>query len=103
LTTVLWSLVADSLLKCLSKRGVFTQGFADDGVVLICGSILSTICDIMQRILYGIKQWSIDRELSVNPSKTEMVLFTRRYKAQKLKTIKFFNNAFAVSYQLRVK
>jgi len=86
LSPILWSLVADSLLKWLSKQGAFAQGFAD-GVVLICGSILSTICDIMQRILYGIKQWSIDRELSVNPSKTEMVLFTRQYKREKLKTI----------------
>jgi len=46
--------------------------YADDGVVLICGHILSTICDIMQRILYGIEQWCIDRELSVNLNKTEM-------------------------------
>ena len=58
-------------------------------MVLICGRILSTICGIMQRVLYGIQQWCIDRELSVNPSKTEMVLFTRRYKPEKLKTITF--------------
>jgi len=100
LSPILWSLVADSLLKWLSKQGVFAQGFADDGTVLICGRILSTICDIMQRVLYGIQQWCIDRELSVNPSKTEMVLFTRRYKPEKLKTIMFFNNALVASDQL---
>jgi len=82
LSPILWSLVADSLLKWLSKQGVFAQGFADDGVILICGRILSIICDIMQRVLYGIQQWCIDRELSINPSKTEMVLFTRRYKPE---------------------
>ena len=103
LSPILWSLVADSLLKWLSKQGTFAQGYADDGAVLICGRILSTICDIslMQRILYGIEQWCIKRELSVNPSKTEMVLFTRRYKPEKLKTIKFFNNTLAASSQVK--
>ena len=33
------------------------------------------MCDVMQRILYGIEQWCIKRELSVNPNNTEMVLF----------------------------
>jgi len=30
--------VADSLLKWLSKQGVFAHGYADDGVVLVCGN-----------------------------------------------------------------
>jgi len=77
LSPILWSLVADSLLTWLSKQGVFAQGYADDGEVLICGRILSTICDTMQTILYGIEQWCSGRELSVNHNKTEMVLFTR--------------------------
>ena len=70
LSPILWSLVADSLLKWLSKHGAFAEGYADDGAVLICGRILSTICDIMQRIQYGIEQWCTGRELSVNPNKT---------------------------------
>jgi len=45
------SAVADSLLKWLSKQGVYSQGYADDGVVLIIGKIMSTLCDIAQRIL----------------------------------------------------
>ena len=77
LPPILWSLVADSLLKWLSKQGIFAQGYADDGAVLICLRILSTICDIMQRILHDIEQWCSGTELSVNPNKTEMVLLTR--------------------------
>jgi len=35
LSPTLWSLIADSLLKWLSKQGVYAQGFADDGVAVV--------------------------------------------------------------------
>ena len=43
----------------------------------------------MQRIISGVEKWYRDNELSVNPSKTEMVLFTRCYKVEQLKLITF--------------
>jgi len=52
----MWAFVADSLLKWLSKQGIYTQGFADDGTVLIIGALLSTLCEIMQRVLRGIEK-----------------------------------------------
>jgi len=55
--TALWSAVADSLLKWLSKQGVYAQGYAGDGVVLIIGKIIGILCDIAQRILKGIEVW----------------------------------------------
>jgi len=39
LSPILWSLVGDSLLSRLSKQGVFAQGYADHGCVLICGLV----------------------------------------------------------------
>jgi len=63
LSPLLWSLVADSLLSWLSKQGVFAQTYADDGCVLICSLVLSTICDIMQRIIRGIEHWCNTRDL----------------------------------------
>ena len=39
----LWSLIADSLLMLLTQQEIFAQGYADDGVALVVGSILSTI------------------------------------------------------------
>ena len=82
LSPTLWSMVADSLLILLNRQGVFAQGFADDGVVIIIGKVLSTLCEIMQRILCNVESWCSDRDLSVNPSKTEMILFTRKYKPE---------------------
>jgi len=63
--------IGSSLLQWVSTQGIFAQGFADDGVALIAGKILSTICEIMQRILHGIEKWSNDEGLSVNPEKME--------------------------------
>ena len=48
------------------------QGFADDGVILIIGKVVCTLCEIMQRMLHGVEKWCTDRQLSVNPSKTEI-------------------------------
>ena len=45
LSPTLWSMIEDSLLKWLSKHGVYVQGYADDGVVLVIGIVLSTVCD----------------------------------------------------------
>jgi len=78
----MWAFVADSLLKWLSKQGIYTQGFADDGTVLIIGALLSTLCEIMQRVLRGIEKWRDERQLSVNPNKTELILFTRKLKIE---------------------
>ena len=77
LSPTLWSLVADSLLIWLTK-----QGFADDGVALVVRKVMSIICEIMQRTLRGVGKWCTDTALSVNTSKTEMLLFTRKYKPE---------------------
>jgi len=58
--STLWSLVADSLLKWLSKQGVFAQGFADDGGLLLIGKALNILCEVMQRILHGVEKWCMD-------------------------------------------
>ena len=91
LSPILWSVVADSLLTWLSKQGVFAQGYADHGLVLVCGKFLNTICNVMQRVLRGVERWCRDKTSSVNPSKTEMILFTRRYKPEQHKAIYFFD------------
>ena len=53
--------VSGQHLPSLSKQGVFAQGFADDGVVLIIGKVLNTMYEIMHRMLRGVEKWCIDR------------------------------------------
>ena len=101
LSPTLWSLIADSLLFLLTKQGIFAQGYADDGVALVVGSILSTICDIMQRILNGVEKWCRQMQLSINPEKTEMILFTRRYKPEDVKDIRFYGRTLILTMQVK--
>ena len=67
-------MIADSLLKWLSKRGIYAQGYADDGVVLVIGIVLSTVCEIMQRGVKGIEEWCKSHQLAVNPNKQNGII-----------------------------
>jgi len=40
-------------------------------------------------VLKGIECWCAERELSINPSKMEMVLFNRKYKVESLSPVIF--------------
>jgi ribonuclease HI len=101
LSPLLWSLIADSLLKWLTRQGIFSQGFADDGVIVLIGIFLATICEIAQRTLRGIESWCSERELSVNPSKTEMVLFTHRRKIEGLLPVTFYGKELKLSTKVK--
>ena len=80
LSPLLWCLVVDNLLDVLNSSGTFSQGYSDDGVILIRGFCLGTLCDLMQRALDTVQNWCRARQLAVHPSKIELVLFTRRRK-----------------------
>ena len=101
MSPTLWSLVADSLLRWLTKQNIFSQGFADDGVIVIVGIFLATMCEIAQRILREIESWCNERDLSVNPLKTEMVLFTRRRKIDNLLPIYFYGKEIQLNSKVK--
>jgi len=54
--------------------------YADDIVLVVSGKFPCTLRDIMQLSLAKVKKWAISRGLGVNPSKTEVVLFTRKHR-----------------------
>ena len=49
-------------------------------MIVISGSCIHTIRDVTKPALDRVKLWTDKVGLSVNPQKTELVLFTRRYK-----------------------
>ena len=78
LSPLLWTLVIDELLHKLNNLGFHTQGYADDLVVYVLGWHEETISDRMQQALTIINKWCTEKGLSINPSKTTLVPFTRR-------------------------
>jgi len=80
-------------------RHLNTQGFADDGTVLIIGAFLSTLCKTL--LLRGIEKWCDERQLSVNPSKTELILFTRKLKIEGFQSLTFYGKTLALSNQVK--
>ncbi|MCP3668244.1 MAG: hypothetical protein GY696_38110, partial [Gammaproteobacteria bacterium] len=103
LLPLLWSLVADSLFTKLNESGFPSIGYSDDGVTLIRGNILSDVCNRMQQALAILEAWCIPRGLSVNPKKTELVLFTRKLlsKAEGYKRPVLFGKALLLRQEVK--
>ena len=55
----------------------------------------------MQWVLKGAERWCTERELSVNPSKTEMMLFTRKYKVESLSPVIFYGKELMLCKQAK--
>lgn len=82
LSPLLWNLVVDSLLLTLHNEKHFAQAYADDVAILNFGPHLPTTFDRMQDALLLVENWCNEHGLSVNPNKTEMILFTRKLKVE---------------------
>lgn len=80
LSPLLWSLVVDDLLKALSDSGYDVQGYADDLVIVVRGKHDETISRLMQNAFDKVWDWCMSSGLSINPSKTVIVPFTKRRK-----------------------
>jgi len=58
--------------------------YADDVAIIFNGKYAQTVCDLMTAKQKTISEWTIENGLGVNPSKTELVLFTNIYKITQL-------------------
>ena len=80
LSPLLWCLLIDALIRKLNGMGIYTLGYADDLTIMVRGKILPTISDLMQQTCNVVEDWCCQQGLSVNPSKTELVVFTKKRK-----------------------
>jgi len=58
--------------------------YADDVAIIFNGKYPQTLCELMTAKLKILSEWTIQNGLGVNPSKTELVLFTNRSKIPQL-------------------
>jgi len=86
--------MVDELLRKFA-RGIQCQGYADDIVITAPGKYEETlrIIQLGLRIMYD---WCNEVGLNLNPAKTVIVPFTRRYKLQRLTHIRFSGSIIAV-------
>ena len=98
LSPLLWSMVIDELLTRLKRLGFDVQAFADDLSIRIKGKFTSTISERMQAALNLVMLWCRQHGLSVNPDKTEVILFTRRRNLSgPLKPLRLFGKTLVYS------
>ncbi|XP_046145656.1 uncharacterized protein LOC123988941 [Osmia bicornis bicornis] len=78
LSPLLWTLVVDELIRILASEGFEVQGYADDLSITVRGRHPLDLARRLQKAIILVESWCQSHSLSVNPSKTELVLFTRR-------------------------
>jgi len=83
LSPLLWNIAVNKLLRILEGGGCKEVAYVDDVVIIFNGKY-PTLCDLMTAKLTILSEWTIENGLGVNPSKTELVLFTNRYKMPQL-------------------
>lgn len=101
LSPLLWDLVVNELLERLNNLGYYTQGYADDIVILIQGKYLNTISEVMQSALKLVENWCSKVNLVVNPTKTTLIPFTRKRKLEALKPPYFFGNFLEMKEEVK--
>ncbi|KMQ89208.1 reverse transcriptase [Lasius niger] len=69
LSTLLWCLVVNDLLEDLQRKGFLTYSYADD---------------------IAIVSWCETKDLTVNPSKTNIMVFTIKYKPEPIEPLKLW-------------
>ncbi len=82
LSPLLWCMVVDSLLLKLNALSYTAQAYADNLAIVIQGKHLNTVTDLMQGSLRIVDSWYKTKGLSVNPEKTEGLLFTTKRKTE---------------------
>lgn len=87
ISPLLWNLALNVVLALLEASGCKIVAYADDVAIIVTGMCPSTLRDILQRCLGVLNRWAADCGLGINPTKTELVLFTRNTKVVPIRPI----------------
>jgi hypothetical protein len=101
LSPLLWDLVADDLLVTFNNQGYYTQGYANDIVILILGKHANTLSELMQMTVEIVEGWCLKEKLQVNPSKTALIPFTDKKNLEGLRLPTFFNERLKIAGEVK--
>ncbi|KAL7723990.1 hypothetical protein ACLKA6_001959 [Drosophila palustris] len=96
-TSTLGSSTLTRLLCDIEGGGCQLVAYADDVAMIFTGKYPQTQCDLMTVKLSNLAAWADKCGLGVNPDRTELVLFTRRYKVPTLISPKLKDSALSFS------
>ena len=106
ISPLLWSLIIDSLIRRLNNTRLYdttmyTVGYADDGVTIISGRDIENVCLDMQEAMDIVEEWCGVNGLSVNPTKTKLMLFTRRRKVENFRAVSIYRKTLLPVRQVK--
>jgi len=101
LSPLLWVIVVNKLLSLLEDAGTKVVAYAGDVVIVLQGKFPQTLCNLMGTALSTLSRWTAVCGLGVNPEKTELVLFTRKYKIPNLILSKLHQTRLTLSNQAK--
>ncbi len=78
LSPLVWNIIMDSFLSKFNTGAVRALGYADDILLYISGINITEMEEILQPVITQVSNWGITNGLMFNPTKTQMVMFTRR-------------------------
>jgi len=78
LSPLLWIIVINTLITRLSEHGFAVNGYADDVNINCVGKHISTFTERMQFALNILENWCSEVGLKVNPTKSELIIFTNK-------------------------
>jgi hypothetical protein len=88
LSPLLWCLVVNDLLEHLQREGFHVYGYADDIAIVAGGSFLTTLRDLIEYALKITYRWCKTKGLVVNPQKTNIMIFTKKYKRETIEPLR---------------
>ena len=88
LSATFWILVIDSLLEELNNEHFWAHGYSDDIIIILKGLDPGVLCERMESALRLIDRWCDVHGLTVNPKKTEAIVFTKNRKLGGLRPLK---------------
>jgi hypothetical protein len=76
------------VIEDLQKESFLVYGYADDIPNSVKGNFLNTLRDFTINVLKIVHRWCETKGLPVNPLKTNIMVFTRKYKPEPIQPMK---------------
>jgi hypothetical protein len=84
---LLWCLLV-YVIKDLQKEGFLVYAYADDIPISLTGNFLNTLRDFIINALKIVHRWCKTKGLPVNLLKTNIMVFTRKYKTEPIEPLR---------------